>query len=89
MNFKRKTERKGYGHWEGKREQRFKVTSLFQIIIEFSSRITQVKQIFLHTFPEAMRKADEFEQIQEIMQDREAWQAAIHEVVKRWTRYSD
>ena len=58
MNFKRKTERKGYGHWEGKREQRFKVTSLFQIIIEFSSRITQVKQIFLHTFPEAMRKAD-------------------------------
>ena len=25
----------------------------------------------------------EFEQIQEIMQDREAWQAAIHEVVKR------
>ena len=31
----------------------------------------------------------EFEQIQEIMQDREAWQAAIHEVVKRWTRYSD
>ena len=31
----------------------------------------------------------EFEQIQEIMKDREAWQAAVRGVVKRWTRFSD
>ena len=31
----------------------------------------------------------EFEQIQEIVRDREAWHAAVHGVAKSWTRLSD
>ena len=27
--------------------------------------------------------------LRELVMDREAWRAAIHEVVKRWTRLSD
>ena len=27
--------------------------------------------------------------LQEIVKDREAWHAAVHEVTKRWTRLSD
>ena len=32
---------------------------------------------------------DEFEQIQETMKDREAWQAAVHGVTKNQTRLSE
>ena len=31
----------------------------------------------------------EFEQVQEIVKDREAWCAAVHGVAKSWTRLSD
>ena len=31
----------------------------------------------------------EFEQLQEMVKDREAWCAAVHAVTKRWTRLSD
>lgn len=45
---------------EEKENKGFKIDSLFQIIIAFLSRITLMKQIFLHTytFLEAMRKLE-------------------------------
>ena len=30
-----------------------------------------------------------FSKLQEIVKDREAWRAAVHEVTKDWTRLSD
>ena len=30
-----------------------------------------------------------FEQVQEMVKDREAWSAAVHGVTKNWTRLSD
>ena len=31
----------------------------------------------------------EFEQAPEVVMDREAWRAAVHEVAKSWTQLSD
>ena len=31
----------------------------------------------------------EFEQLQELVMDREAWHAAVHGVTKRWTRLNN
>ena len=31
----------------------------------------------------------EFEQVHEMVKDREAWSAAVHGVTKNWTRLSD
>ena len=31
----------------------------------------------------------EFEQLQELVMDREAWGAAVHRVTKSWTQLSD